>query len=159
MSLVYIGIGSNLGSRKENCEKAVNLLSRKGIKVLKCSSFYETEPWGIKEQPKFINAAVEAETDLKPEKLLKTIKGIESDLGRGSGIRWGPRLIDLDILLYNDLVVKTNNLEIPHPGVKNREFVLKPLSEIAPDKIHPVLKKSIESLFLECVESSEKNYR
>ncbi len=158
MAIAYIGIGSNLGNRKENCEKAVNLLSRKGIKVLKCSSFYETKPWGVKEQPKFINAAVEAETDLKLEELLKTIKGIESDLGRGSVIRWGPRLIDLDILLYNDLVVKTNNLEIPHPGVKNREFVLKPLSEIAPDKIHPVLKKSIESLLLECLESSEKNY-
>ena len=125
MAIAYIGIGSNLSNRKENCEKAVNLLSRKGIKVLKCSSFYETEPWGVKEQPKFINTAVETETDLKPEELLKTIKGIESDLGRGSGIRWGPRLIDLDILLYNDLVVKTNNLEIPHPGVKNREFVLR----------------------------------
>ena len=159
MTIAHIGIGSNFGNRQENCEKAVNLLSRKGIKVLKCSSFYETEPWGVKEQPKFINTAVETETDLKPEELLKTIKGIESDLGRGSGIRWGPRLIDLDILLYNDLVVKTNNLEIPHPGVKNREFVLKPLSEIAPDKIHPVLKKSIESLLLECLESSEKNYR
>ncbi len=158
MAIAYIGIGSNLGNRKENCEKAVNLLSQKGIKVLKRSSFYETEPWGVKEQPKFINAALEVETDLEPEELLKTIKGIESDLGRGSVIRWGPRLIDLDILLYNDLVVKTNNLEIPHPGVKNREFVLKPLSEIAPDKIHPVLKKSIESLLLECLESSEKNY-
>lgn len=159
MAIAYIGIGSNFGNRKENCEKAVNLFSRKGIEVLKCSSFYETEPWGVKEQPKFINAAVEAETDLKPEELLKTIKGIESDLGRGSVIRWGPRLIDLDILLYNDLVVKTNNLEIPHPGVKNRAFVLKPLSEIAPDKIHPVLKKRIKSLLLECLEPSEKNYR
>ena len=149
MAIVYIGIGSNLGNREENCEKAINLLSQKGIEVLKRSSFYETEPRGVKEQPKFINAALEVETDLEPEELLKTIKGIETDLGRVSGIRWGPRLIDLDILLYDDLTVKTDNLEIPHPGVKDRDFVLIPLSDIAPDKVHPVLKKSIKELLSE----------
>ena len=149
MAIVYIGIGSNLGNREENCEKAINLISQKGIEVLKRSSFYETEPWGVKEQPKFINAALEVETDLEPEELLKTIKGIETDIGRVSGIRWGPRLIDFDILLYNDLTVKTDNLEIPHPGVKDRGFVLMPLSDIAPEKVHPVLKKSIKKLLSE----------
>ena len=104
---------------------------------------------GVKEQPKFINMAVEIETNLEPGVLLKTIKEIESSMGRRKGMRWGPRVIDLDILLYDDLILKTHELEIPHPGIKDREFVLKPLSEIAPDKIHPVLKKSINDLLLE----------
>lgn len=154
MPIVYIGIGSNLGNREENCEKAVTLLTRKGIKVIKRSSFYETEPWGVREQPKFINMAVEAETRLEPEELLKTIKEIESNLGRRESIRWGPRTIDLDILLYNDLTVKTQDLKIPHPHIKDREFILKPLSEIAPDKIPPAFKKSIKTLLLEFLNSS-----
>jgi 2-amino-4-hydroxy-6-hydroxymethyldihydropteridine diphosphokinase len=146
MVIAYIGIGSNLGNREENCKKAITLLEQKGVKVTKRSSIYETEPWGIKEQPKFINMVVEVETHLKPEDLLKTIKGVEIALGRRENMRWGPRIIDLDILLYNDLILKTHDLEIPHPGTKDREFVLRPLAEIAPDKMHPVLKKSIREL-------------
>ncbi|MBI4945666.1 MAG: 2-amino-4-hydroxy-6-hydroxymethyldihydropteridine diphosphokinase, partial [Bacteroidetes bacterium] len=107
MAIAYIGIGSNLGNREENCKKAISLLEQNGIKVTKRSSFYETEPWGVKDQPKFINMAVEVETHLKPEELLKTIKKIEKDLGRGESMRWGPRVIDLDILLYNNLILKT----------------------------------------------------
>lgn len=146
MFIAYIGIGSNLGNREENCEKAIYLLEQKGIKVTKRSSFYETEPWGVKEQPKFINMAVEIETYLKPEELLRTIKEIENEIGRRSSTRWGPRIIDLDILFYNDLILRTPELEIPHPLIHERDFVLKPLSEIAPDKIHPVLKKTIKEL-------------
>jgi 2-amino-4-hydroxy-6-hydroxymethyldihydropteridine diphosphokinase len=146
MAIVYIGIGSNLGKREENCERAIRLLTEHGITVTKRSSMIETEPWGLKEQPKFINMAVEVQTGLGPEELLHLLKKIETETGRRPTIHWGPRVIDLDILLYDDLILKTPRLEIPHPGIVTRDFVLKPLAEIAPDKIHPVLKKSIKSL-------------
>ncbi|MEF9425882.1 MAG: 2-amino-4-hydroxy-6-hydroxymethyldihydropteridine diphosphokinase [Candidatus Mariimomonas ferrooxydans] len=154
MAIVYIGIGSNLGNREENCNKAIDLLIIKGIKVVKRSSRYETEPWGIREQPEFINMAVEAETRLAPKELLDNLKAIESTLGRRDNVRWGPRIIDLDILFYDDLIMNTPRMEIPHPGIKDREFVLKPLSEIAPDKVHPVLKKSMRTLLSELDKSS-----
>ena len=146
MSIAYLSIGSNLGNREENCEKAISHLAKKGIKVLKRSSFYETEPWGKKDQRKFINMAVETETVLAPTELLKTLKAIETELGRQKNIQWGPRIIDLDILFYDDLILKTHDLEIPHPLIQDRGFVLKPLSEIAPEKMHPVLKKNIKTL-------------
>lgn len=146
MPKIYIGIGSNLGSREEKCSKAVELLSGHGIRVIRSSSMIETEPWGVEDQPKFINMVVEAETGLAPEELLKALKEIESDIGRRPAERWGPRIIDLDILFYDDLVMRTADLEIPHPGIKDRDFVLKPLAEIAPDLVHPVLKISIKDL-------------
>jgi len=146
MSTVYIGIGSNLGVREDNCRAAIRHLIDNGIKVLKLSSMIETEPWGVKDQPKFINMAVEVETVLGSEELLRLLKKIEADIGRHPTIHWGPRVIDLDILLYDDLVLKTHELEIPHPQLAEREFVLRPLAEIAPDKMHPVLKKSIKKL-------------
>ncbi|MDO8282149.1 MAG: 2-amino-4-hydroxy-6-hydroxymethyldihydropteridine diphosphokinase [Thermodesulfovibrionia bacterium] len=154
MPKAYIGIGSNLGNREENCMKAVSLLRDNGIKVTKLSSMIETEPWGLEGQPKFINMAVEAETALSPQELLKLLKEIESEIGREPAERWGPRIIDLDILLYDALVLKTPELEIPHPHIAEREFVLKPLSEIAPEKIHPVLKKSISELLSQYPRSS-----
>jgi 2-amino-4-hydroxy-6-hydroxymethyldihydropteridine diphosphokinase len=149
MPIVYIGLGSNLGNREKNCEKAIQLLMENGASVSKRSSMFETEPWGIGDQPKFINMVVEIETGLEPEKLLGILKKIERDAGRKPSKRWGPRVIDLDILLYEDLIVKSPELEIPHPGINEREFVLKPLLEIAPDKIHPLLKKSIKDLLNE----------
>ena len=147
MSTAYIGIGSNLGNREENCKKAITLLIENGVKVTKLSSIVETEPWGVRNQPEFINMAIKIETGLKPYELLGLLKNIESAVGRIPGPRWGARVIDLDILLYDDLVMKTADLEIPHPLISEREFVLKPLAEIAPDKIHPVLKKRITALF------------
>jgi len=149
MAVGYIGIGSNLGDRKANCEKSIALLKQKGIKVLKRSSFYETEPWGIKEQPKFINMVIEIETNLGPEELLRTLKEIEVAMGRVKNVKWGARIMDLDILLYEEMIIKTPLLEIPHPYMKDREFVLKPLFEIAPDRVHPVFKKSIKELLAE----------
>ncbi len=146
MSTVYIGIGSNMGSREDNCKAAIRHLIDNGIKVLKHSSMIETEPWGVNDQPKFINMAVEVETGLGPEELLRLLKRIEVEIGRRPNSHWGPRVIDLDILLYNDLVLKTPELEIPHPGIADRYFVLKPLAEIAPEIIHPVIKKSIKDL-------------
>ena len=161
MAEVYIGIGSNTGDRKTNCLEAIRLLKENGVSVIKQSSMYETEPWGIKDQPRFINMAVEVETELSPKYLLQALKDIERRLGRktssaplrgaGGGPlrpvgRWGPRAIDLDILLYNGLVVDEPDLKIPHPLIEEREFVLNPLSEIAPDAMHPALKKTIREL-------------
>ena len=149
MATVHIGIGSNLGNREENCVKAIGLLLENGIAVTGTSSMIETGPWGVTDQQKFINAAVEAHTELGPEELLAALKKIESDMGRLPSVKWGPRLVDLDILFYDDLVMKTDDLEIPHRYIKDRDFVLKPLAEIAPEKMHPVLKKSVRELLQE----------
>lgn len=149
MAITYIGIGSNLGNREENCLTAIRLLADSGLIIKKQSSMYDTEPWGVEEQPGFINMAVAAETSLPPEKLLEVLKGIEQELGRRKSYRWGPRIVDLDILLYDDMVITTPLLQIPHPLMHQRDFVLKPMSEIAPDAVHPVIKRTIENLFSE----------
>lgn len=149
MSIVHIGIGSNLGNREGHCLKAIRLFSEKGILVRNRSSMHETEPWGVKDQPGFINMAVEGETGLMPARLLEILKVIEDEVGRVETFRWGPRVIDLDILLYDDLVMNTPELTIPHPRMHEREFVLRPLAEIAPDKVHPVLKKTIRKLLFD----------
>ncbi|MFZ5906108.1 MAG: 2-amino-4-hydroxy-6-hydroxymethyldihydropteridine diphosphokinase [Nitrospirota bacterium] len=144
---MYIGIGSNLGDRKYNCELAVELLRQHGISVSKRSSLRETQPWGNKDQPLFLNMAVEGQTDCAPRELLAIIKGIETRMGRTETFRWGPRTIDVDILLYNEVVMKSRELTIPHPCLHERYFVLQPLDEIAPALVHPVLKKTMRELF------------
>lgn len=153
MSIAYIGIGSNLGRKKENCLKAIQILKDKGLKVTKQSSMFDTKPWGIKNQPEFINMAVEIETELSPYKLLCLLKKIENEMGRENIIKWGPRIIDLDILLYDDLLMNTYELKIPHPLMHKREFVLQPLAEIAPEKVHPVLGKKIKDILQELLSS------
>jgi 2-amino-4-hydroxy-6-hydroxymethyldihydropteridine diphosphokinase len=140
MAIAYIGIGSNLGNRQKNCSRAIEMLETRGIVVKKRSSMYETKPRGVADQPQFINMALEVETGLEPYDLLRTLKDIERALGRRETSKWGPRIIDLDILLFNDLFLRDNSLQIPHPLMHERDFVLKPLCEIAPDKIHPLLK-------------------
>jgi 2-amino-4-hydroxy-6-hydroxymethyldihydropteridine diphosphokinase len=146
MSTAYIGIGSNLGTREENCERAIDLLIDKGLTILKQSSMIETEPWGVIDQPAFINMAVSVDTTLPPETLLTLVKEIETELGRTETFRWGPRIIDLDILFYDNVVMEKPDMSIPHPHIKDRDFVLRPLAEIAPDLVHPVLKKRIKEL-------------
>lgn len=144
--IVHIGIGSNLGERQNNCLKALEIMKEKGIMIKKTSSYYETEPWGIEAQPRFINSAIEAETSSSPEELLDILKDIEENMGRIKTVKWGPRIIDLDILFYGDKVIKTEQLQIPHPLLHERDFVLVPLDEISPYKIHPVLGKTVRQL-------------
>jgi 2-amino-4-hydroxy-6-hydroxymethyldihydropteridine diphosphokinase len=149
MAVVYLGIGSNLGDKGANCIESIRMLGNRGIVVRKESSCYETDPWGLEDQPAFINMVVEAETDLPPFELLGALKKIESEMGRKAGVRWGPRLIDLDILLYDDLIFSTDLLTIPHPHLHERRFALEPLAEIAPDVVHPVKLKTIAALLME----------
>lgn len=149
MAIAYIGIGSNLGNREANCLTAIKLIRDRGLTINKQSSMYETTPWGVEEQPGFINMAIEIETSLEPEKLLESLKCIEAEIGRQDSYRWGPRVIDLDILLYADIIINSPMLQIPHPLMHQRDFVLRPMSEIAPDKMHPVIKKTIDKLLAE----------
>lgn len=148
MSLVALSLGSNLGSREENLRKAIEKLKLLGS-VIKVSPVYETEPYGYFDQPKFLNCAVLLETNLKPDELLNKIKSIERELGRKEATHWKERIIDIDIVLLEDLIMETPPLTIPHPDMQYREFVLKPLSDIAPEMVHPVLKKNIKELLLE----------
>ena len=141
---VYFSLGSNLGNRQENLDRALKQLSER-MRMGKVSSIYDTEAVGPISQPRFLNLACEAFTNLKPEGLLAMVKALEQKMGRYS--RTGePRVIDIDILLYGDLTVNTPNLVIPHPELAKRSFVLVPMAEIAPDVIHPVLQKSMREL-------------
>lgn len=157
MAIAYISIGSNLGNRQRNCLRAIELLEKRGIIAKKKSSMYETEPWGVKDQPQFINMALEVETELEPHELLRTLKDVEREFGRRVTFKWGPRIIDLDILLFNDLFLREDDLQIPHPLMHERDFVLKPLCEIAPERIHPQLKVSICDLLQELAKSEIRN--
>ncbi|MCX5702138.1 MAG: 2-amino-4-hydroxy-6-hydroxymethyldihydropteridine diphosphokinase [Candidatus Omnitrophica bacterium] len=131
MIVCYLGVGSNLGKRRTNIRKALDLISKtRGIKIEKSSRIYETEPQGGPKQGKFLNAAVKIKTSLAPHYLLRALKKIESDLGRQKTVRFGPRQIDLDILLYGNKIINRKNLKVPHPRMFEREFVLRPLREI-----------------------------
>ena len=148
--LVYLGLGSNVGDREEYIEQVVFLLGKtNGITVVKRSTNYETEADGVEDQPPFLNAAIEIETTLSPQKLLSVIQETENTLGRERGIEWGPRTIDIDILLYGDEIISDDKLQIPHPLLHERLFVLQPLAEIAPEAIHPTLEKTISDLYEE----------
>jgi 2-amino-4-hydroxy-6-hydroxymethyldihydropteridine diphosphokinase len=141
---VYLSLGSNLGNRQGNLDQALKLLSQR-MQVGKVSSIYDTEPVGNTSQPRFLNLVCEVRTRLTPEGLLAMVKGLEQMMGRKS--RTGePRIIDVDILLYGDSMVKVKDLEIPHPKMGERQFVLVPLAEIAPDVVHPVTKKTIREM-------------
>lgn len=150
MPIVYLSFGSNEGDRTKNIEQAIKLLNHNPeIQVKRKSSLYETAPVDYLDQPWFLNGVVEIETDLSPLELLDTIKLIEKKLGRKEGgIRWGPRIIDLDIILYNSLLIDTPRLTIPHPRASERAFVLLPLAELAPGLLYPGRGKRVEELAL-----------
>ncbi|MFN4218913.1 MAG: 2-amino-4-hydroxy-6-hydroxymethyldihydropteridine diphosphokinase [Candidatus Bipolaricaulia bacterium] len=156
MVRAFIGLGANLGQREDSLERAIGALAQTpGVLVRKRSELYETEPLGGAEQPWFVNAVVEIETDLSPRELLGVCKRIERSLGRRERVRWGPREIDLDILLYDNIIVNEPDLQIPHAHLHQRRFVLVPLAEIAPGVVHPILHKTIAQL-LQSVDDSKE---
>lgn len=140
----YIAIGSNLGDRIGNVMEAVRLVAD-GVKaaLVSMSSLYETEPWGVKEQGPFVNAAMVVETPLAPSELLAHLKSIEAAMGREKTARWGPRVIDLDIIFIEDMAIDEDGLRVPHPGAHERAFVMVPLAEIAPDFVHPATGRTL----------------
>ena len=142
----HIALGSNLGDKEANLRRALELLDERGVEVVKVSTFICTEPYGVTDQPQFLNAVCQVRTSLEPLALLHTLLGIEQEMGRVRLRHWGERNIDLDLLLYEDVIMDTPELKLPHPDMQNRDFVLLPLAEIASEFIHPVLHKSIDEL-------------
>ena len=150
MNQTYLLIGGNLGNRQKNLEKAKELIVANAGQVGKTSSLYETEAWGMRDQPAFLNQVLFLFTKLDPRQLLSTILDIEHQMGRERTQKFGPRAIDIDILFYNDAIIDEPGLTIPHPQLHLRKFTLEPLYEIAPSFIHPVLNKSISDLLEDC---------
>jgi 2-amino-4-hydroxy-6-hydroxymethyldihydropteridine diphosphokinase len=146
VKLIYLSLGSNLGDRAANLERAIEALSEIGVRVLRRSSIYETEPVDFLAQPWFLNCVVEAETSLGPRQLLEGLQSIERKLVSRKLVPRGPRIIDLDVLLYETEVIHEDGMEIPHPRLTERRFVLVPLAELAPELCHPILRKAAAEL-------------
>ncbi|MBE0461183.1 MAG: 2-amino-4-hydroxy-6-hydroxymethyldihydropteridine diphosphokinase [Candidatus Aminicenantes bacterium] len=151
----FLSLGSNLGDREKNLIQAIMLLKDDGLAISNVSSLYETQPVNVTSQPWFFNLVLEAETDKTPLELLYSVKDIERKMGRKPSYQNGPRIIDIDILLAEKTIIQTKDLEIPHPKLEKRNFVLVPFKEISPNTIHPVLNKTIEELLVESKDKSE----
>lgn len=146
MAIAYIALGSNLGDKEKNLRRALLLLTQQGVEVVRVSSFLSTEPYGVTDQPQFLNAVACVRTSLTPLALLDVLLATELAMGRVRLRHWGERNIDLDLLLYEDVVLDLPRLHLPHPDMQNRDFVLLPLAEIAPELKHPTLQKTIYEL-------------
>ena len=146
MSTAYVALGSNLGDREENLRNALKHLEANAVRVVKVSTFIETEPYGVTDQPGFVNAVCQVETELEPLELLRLLLKIELEMGRVRLRRWGERNIDLDLLLYEDACIVSEELTLPHPDMQNRDFVLLPFAEIAGEVLHPIFQKTIKQL-------------
>ena len=146
-TIAYLGLGTNLGDRLNNLRRALaSLTTGPRLRLLRCSQVYETEPWGIADQPLYLNCVAEVATELSPDELLGRCKEAEELLGRQPGPRWGPRIMDVDILLYGQQVIDLPHLEIPHPRLHLRAFALIPLAELVGDVVHPVLNQPVGDL-------------
>jgi 2-amino-4-hydroxy-6-hydroxymethyldihydropteridine diphosphokinase len=152
MNKAYLSLGSNEGERARWLRKAIDLITAGCGKILAKSHIYETAAWGITSQADFLNMAVCIETEKRPLELLEAILEIETGMGRERTIKWGPRIIDIDILFYNDEVINLPGLVIPHPYMQDRKFTLTPLEEVAPEYKHPVLQKTVSDLLAECTD-------
>ena len=146
MNIVYIAFGSNIGDRGAAIEEALNLIEQNEMKIVKRSKIYETEPYGYVDQPSFLNGAVEVETNLSCRDVLERLLSIENQIGRVREFKWGPRIIDLDIIFYNNEIYDEEDLKVPHPDMQSRDFVLKPLNDLCPDYVHPILGNTIREL-------------
>ena len=151
---VYLSLGSNIGDREENLRTAIDELPHVGVAITRVSSFYETEPVDLREQPWFLNCVVEAETHFDPFMLLRALREIETKMGSTKLVAKGPRLMDIDILLYGLETIDTPELQVPHPRMHLRRFVLVPLAEIAPEAVYPGLKKTVKQLLEETPDRS-----
>jgi 2-amino-4-hydroxy-6-hydroxymethyldihydropteridine diphosphokinase len=151
----YLSLGSNIGDRAANLERAMKLLSARGVRIEKRSSLYATEPVDFGPQREFLNCVIAVETSLMPRQLLRAAQEVEREMGRRRIVKRGPRVIDIDVLLFGANVMRTPELEIPHPRMTERRFVLVPLAEIAPNARHPVLNASIHELLTACPDRSQ----
>ncbi len=154
MPTVYLALGSNIGNREQNLREAIRLLGERNVHITKTSSLYETEPVDYLDQPWFLNAVLQAQTDLPSHELLSIMRNIEAQMGSKKPFAKGPRLIDLDILLYGDQTIDTADLQVPHPRMLRRNFVLAPLAEIAPMLRHPAWSASVAELLARSPDSS-----
>lgn len=155
MKRVYLLLGSNEGDREQWLRDAITQVATNCGTIIRMSSMYSTAAWGLEDQPDFLNMALAIDTRLSPTNLLVIIQEIEKDLGRQRLVKWGQRTLDIDILFYGNEIINHSDLKVPHPSLQDRRFALVPLSEIAPDFIHPVVNKTITALLDECLDTLE----
>ena len=154
-SLKALLLGANLGERAQTLHRAADLIAERIGLIVRQSKLYETAPWGITDQPSFLNQVILVETALAPEAVLEQTQAIEHELGRVQDVKWGARIIDIDLLYYDQQIIDSDRLTVPHPYLHERRFTLVPLAEVAPDFMHPVLQKTSLELLAECADASE----